>query len=275
MNTANNSFISKTRRVFGSAKSQFKSVLQQHLTVETIYIILVLLTLISLTSIILSFINPLEVSSENIRYIIVGSTLFFMLMVALLYISTTKTVNSNTVFEYLSKFIGMFLSGGLFMFLAMLPFAIVFAGSQYFSNSLFFLGAIILIITTALILYTFFRAFLTKQDDDSVGGLIKNTILYLPCLVIDFVEFVKVQYKITSAPYWILLIVDIVLISIFLSNIDIKNTFDFSSKKTLLKDPIYLNKEKIVGNYEDLKKHNENHKTNDKWSKNTFEYSLK
>ena len=43
-------------------------------------------------------------------------------------------------------------------------------------------------------------------------SFVKNLILFIPCLLIRFAEYIKYEYKITGKPVWILLIVEIILI---------------------------------------------------------------
>jgi len=96
---------------------------------------------------------------------------------------------------------------------------------------------------------TFERMF--RKPKESLS-LIMNLIFYIPCFLIDFIEFVKVQWKITTKPILILLFLEIILIGF---NFLIPYVFSFliSHDGThLLDNPIYLNNLKTLGTFENL-----------------------
>ena len=190
---------------------------------------------------------------------------------------TGGAFNSSKIRMYLTRFLGLFMSGFGFTLLAMIPMLIALSGSKasVISGALLFIIVIILIVTTAIIIYMFFQSYLAKKSDLSYAGLLKNTILYIPCLLIDLVKYVRTQYKLTTKPIIFLLIFDIIFIILYFNLSRIEKAFKISNDTTLQKDPIYLNNKKIIGNYEDLK--NTNEKVKKKEDKNYIlevEYSV-
>ena len=102
-------------------------------------------------------------------------------------------------------------------------------------------------------------------------SFIKNLILFIPCLLIRFAEYIKYEYKITGKPIWILLIVEIILILLWIViPIIFKYYFDKDGSK-LLDAPVYLNKKQDIGNFENLHEKNLEDK---KDSKFLYHYSL-
>ena len=65
---------------------------------------------------------------------------------------------------------------------------------------------------------------------------LENTILYIPCLLIDLVHYIRKQYRITK-PILFLLAFDIIFIIIYFNLSRIEKTFKLSNSTTLLKDP--------------------------------------
>ena len=102
-------------------------------------------------------------------------------------------------------------------------------------------------------------------------SFVKNLILFIPCLLIRFAEYIKYEYKITGKPVWILLIVEIILILLWvIIPIIFKYYFDKDGSK-LLDGPVYLNKKNDIGNFENLHQKNLDNKTDSKF---LYHYSL-
>ncbi len=94
--------------------------------------------------------------------------------------------------------------------------------------------------------------------------LLKMTIFYLPCLFIDIVEYFKNQYKITTPTIWLILLFDIIVILCYFLLPILLHKINLKTGTQLLKDPVYLNNELTVGNYENLHKKNDEKKKKDK-----------
>lgn len=272
-NTNTNSrlgYLNRTKKFGSEIKTRINKKIEKYMNIETIQLFLLLLALVMLTSVMLGFSNPLQFDSSSTRYIISFCTLFFFLMLMLLYVTTTSSSTTDTIKlrAYLTNFLGIFISGFGFIFLATLPFILTVSSSQILSGTLLFVIVCILIITIAIVIYALFHAYLADKNDYSYAGLLKNTILYLPCLLISFITWIKKEYNLTTKPFFILLILDIIFIIWYFNLISFEKNLKLTNETTLLKDPIYLSDEKIIGNYEDLKK------ANDKIVKNKKEHSF-
>jgi hypothetical protein len=76
---------------------------------------------------------------------------------------------------------------------------------------------------------------------------IAELIFYIPCMLIDLFEYFKQQYKITPNIVFILFVFEILLILLYVTIPKlIKNKFK-SGGTTLLDNPVFLNKEKVIG----------------------------
>lgn len=261
---------SRTKNFLGETKGKINNMLSPNMNMHTIQLLLVFAVFVLVGSLGMSFLNPLQVPTSITSYVNVICVLLVALFMAMIYLSmnpkvTNGAFDASKVRMYLSRFLGLFMSGFGFTLLAMIPMLIALSGSKasVVSGALLFIIVIILIVTTAIIIYTFFHSFLAKKSDLSYAGLLKNTILYIPCLLIDLVEYIRKQYRITTKPILFLLAFDIIFIILYFNLSRIEKAFKLSNDTTLLKDPIYLNKKKIIGNYEDLKDANKSAEKNE------------
>lgn len=85
-------------------------------------------------------------------------------------------------------------------------------------------------------------------------GFFTYFLFYIPCLLIDFVEYLKAEFKATPNTVYILFILEIVLILLYTyAPYLINKALNSSANKILLPDNVYLNKEYIIANGEDFK----------------------
>ena len=96
--------------------------------------------------------------------------------------------------------------------------------------------------------------------ENPILRLLKNAILYIPCLVYDFIDFAKEQYRITTPTAYIILAIDIALIILnsIIGKVKIWYLHLKSPHGLLLDGPVYLNQKRILGNFEEMKEVKEN-----------------
>lgn len=136
------------------------------------------------------------------------------------------------------------------------------------SNSLIILLAICVI---AVIYFILKKSIEQILPQNGFLSFVKNFILFIPCLLIRFSEYIKYEYKITTKPIWILIVVEIILISLWVIVPIIFRYFFDSDGSKLLVGPVYLNKKHDIGNFENLHQKNLDEK---KDSKFLYHYSL-
>jgi hypothetical protein len=90
--------------------------------------------------------------------------------------------------------------------------------------------------------------------------LVLKFIMFLPCLLVDFVEYVKYEFNLTTKPVWILMGVEGLLVAlVFLLPILFDKALSYDGLK-LLNAPVNLNIEQTIGVYDQLYKHTKNDK---------------
>lgn len=103
---------------------------------------------------------------------------------------------------------------------------------------------------------------------------IMELIFYIPCLILDFFEYLKEQYKITPNVVYILFIIEILLILLYIYIPKLLKLKLKSKGKTLLNEPVFLNKEKIIGNSSITSLYNPNNIMNKNTYKTNYAISL-
>jgi len=106
-------------------------------------------------------------------------------------------------------------------------------------------------------------------NKNTLASLIGNLILYIPCLLIQFADYLKHQFNITTKTTWIILLLELVFVALRFLIPEIWRRIVTHDGIHLLKEPSFLNKEYTLGNYESL------HSKNDsKDGKFKYNYSL-
>jgi hypothetical protein len=77
---------------------------------------------------------------------------------------------------------------------------------------------------------------------------ITELIFFIPCMFIDFVEYIKQQFKITPSSVYILFIIEILLVLLYIYLPKVVSKYIKTKSTILLQNPVYLNKEILVAN---------------------------
>jgi len=114
---------------------------------------------------------------------------------------------------------------------------------------------LMVIIGAIAVIYLFMKKSIDKIKDSKqqkFASLVIKLILFLPCLLIDAVEYIKYEYHLTTKPVWTLLGVETLFIGLwFLIPVMFDKVINYSGKK-LVNKPLNLNKEYTVGKYDEL-----------------------
>jgi hypothetical protein len=86
--------------------------------------------------------------------------------------------------------------------------------------------------------------------------IIKYLVLFIPCMLIIFSNFIHKEIKLTPSPVYLLFVLELFLICLFFLLPQLYKFFSSLSKNNLLKGegPFYLNKHKVIGNYQQFSK---------------------
>jgi hypothetical protein len=115
---------------------------------------------------------------------------------------------------------------------------------------------ILIIISTLSIIYILseplIKSFAKRSPSSSVMSFLWNFIMFIPCLFIRFMEYIKEQNNLTTKPVWMLLIFEVILIVLWILVPLLFHTITTHDGKQLLSEPKYLNEEHTLGNFENL-----------------------
>ena len=109
-----------------------------------------------------------------------------------------------------------------------------------------------IIIGVLAIVYLFTKKAINKAKNAPGKSFLKlflKIVLFLPCLLADLAEYIKYEFHLTTKPVWILMGVEAGLIGVWLIIPYLFKLFMSYDSKSLLTDPVELNKETILGNF--------------------------
>jgi hypothetical protein len=106
------------------------------------------------------------------------------------------------------------------------------------------------------LLYVFIKPLIEKSNNPagraSIMSLIGSLIMYIPCAMIDVIDWAKNQYNITTKTVWIILAVEAFLISIRIILPKLMTLMTNIDGVVLLKEPVYLDKMHTLGSFDVL-----------------------
>ena len=94
----------------------------------------------------------------------------------------------------------------------------------------------------------------------NIFNLLKNIILYIPCLLIEIAKYVHNEYKMTPSPAYVILLIELIIVTIFFALPYITKfilTFLTHDSKDLIEDPINLDRETQFGTFQDINTYEE------------------
>ena len=104
------------------------------------------------------------------------------------------------------------------------------------------------------IVYLFMRKTIDKAKNAKGKNFLKlilKIVMYLPCLLVDFVEYAKFQFNLTTKPVWILLGLEAGLVGlVFILPYVFDKILNINGRK-LLNEPVNLNVETVVSKFND------------------------
>ena len=196
----------------------------------------------------------------------------FILFMALMFSGKTNNNNNKDLFEYndikdetktLLKDCGLlFLFSIMFMTILYTSTQVLYQINVNF-NGLTMLALIVdvLIIVLFIGLLYAIGIFNKKNSDGSSKSsssnnktfeLIYNLVLYIPCLIIDSMEFLGKEYQSSKRKVIIVLIIEVILILIHFMIPELIKASLQQDGKVLLNEPEYLNNENIIAYHGDL-----------------------
>lgn len=121
---------------------------------------------------------------------------------------------------------------------------------------LFRYGLFFLIILVAIALgYKLLKPLFQKAQQAPAGSVLAflvNLVLYMPCLLLSLVDYIKYEYNITTKPVWLLLIVEVVLIVLWIIIPLLLTKYATNNGLQLVQKPQYLHTESVLGTFDEL-----------------------
>lgn len=87
-------------------------------------------------------------------------------------------------------------------------------------------------------------------NSDSIFGFILNLIFFIPCMMNDFIEYVKSEYNLTPPVVYILLAIELILIMLFVAISYIPKLTMNLGGIPIVKDTIFLDSKYVFKNFE-------------------------
>jgi len=166
---------------------------------------------------------------------------------------STENVETAGALSYFGKIITTFVFFGLVIAVLYLIF---YLASYYTNFSTFFLFGlntmIVIGIITLLVKYFDIQDGIHSEAPPTWGKLFIKLITYIPCLLLDLVDYVKDQYQITTKPIVIIFIVEVLLIGLYLIYPWLVKQFLYHDSNQLINEPVVLNKETNLGSFSDV-----------------------
>lgn len=201
-----------------------------------------------------------------------GGFLIFMLMYYAYY---NKRINANlshtteSTMSTLKKLL-LFSGATLAIILIIIGIVKILHTASFVTFASIYLLNIIILLVGITIAYFIFKTLLGGRKLPLPLQLFIDVITYIPCLVYEFIELLKVQYNITSTPVWILLFIEALFITLRILLPKIYNYIIDHDGIQLLKKNKRLDSESSLGTFETL----HSKRRIDKNSKYNYKYAL-
>jgi hypothetical protein len=212
-----------------------------------------------ITIIIIFTINPYDIITEKNGGVSIflsmlgGFSIILAFMIYQKKKQSTENVETAGTLSYFGKILTTFV---LFAVVISVLYLLFYLASYYTSFSAYFLFGlnILIIIGIIMIGFKYFKIHGGKHIDSppSWRGLFYKLITYIPCLLLDLVDYVKHQYQITTKPIMIIFIVEVLLVGLYLIYPWLVKQFLSHNSNQLLKEPTVLNKETNLGSFSDV-----------------------
>lgn len=206
--------------------------------------------------------NPLNFSSDNPLAAAIIVIIFVIIQMSMYFFVRENSSNTKFTFSFSDTFFKIILTILTLIGTVLLFYVILIYGS----SSLIFLFHNIVYFTIGLfaltILYLFLKPMLdaARESEASILKLFGQLFFYTPCLILDILEWFIYQYKITTKPIWILFGIEALLIALQILVPKLVTWLSNQQGKILLTEPVYLDKQHIIGNYQTLYGENDSRK---------------
>ncbi len=204
--------------------------------------------------------NPYDIITNNNEGVGILLTLFggFFIIVLMFFYSKKKQLFENEIEISPLSFIGKIFTSIISVGLVITLIYVLFNLSNYFSefSSFLMMGINILIIVGIItIAFKFFGLLGGGEPEEkkpSWSKLFVKIITYIPCLIMDFISYIQFQYKITTKPIVILLVIELLLIALYFLLPLFMEKIILHNMSQLITQPENLNIQQTLGTFQDI-----------------------
>ena len=162
----------------------------------------------------------------------------------------SKGNDKHTIKDFLLKITGIFAT--VYFTIVLISGTVgLFQNSQNIMNVIIGLSLLLVVISMLAIIYMIIPE---SGKNNTLFKLLKNSIFYIPCLYIQFIDSIKHQLNITTNTSWIILGLELLFIFSVVVLPLILGKMMTTDGIQVLKDPIYINTERTLATDEDIKK---------------------
>ena len=228
------------------------------------YVVLQSIIFITLLLIII-FRDPFELYAKHSLEVTLGMLfLFFIMFITFFFIGHRNQFKLNGRLSddkglwknFIKKFFGMIAFGIAIVGVVLFGLYVIKSVPQITNITMFIFSVLVIsgIIAIGYILYKRFtdNAKNIPNKNNRLIKLIKDIILYIPCILIDFVEFIKKQWNITTKTEWLILGGEVVVIGLGYLLPIVYQKLVTHDGVILLKEPKYLSSKYDLGTYQNL-----------------------
>lgn len=244
--------IEKKLQEFGEKlKDYFNSLFDKN---NLVFVIIFLVSLLLAFFYIIYYINPYNIKDNKFSIIFVLIFIFFELQILFFFINSYDK-DYYTKYKLIFKNSIIIIAIVLFIIYFLFFISNRFIGKNGFTNVLLVILQIFLVITSLSIIYLLSQNIFIKEkaseiDENNMSDknyrFIKNLIFFIPCVLIDLIENFGKFFGTTPNIGYVLLVLTIILVLLI---IYLPNYIDklVNGSSLILKGPVYLNKKKNLG----------------------------
>jgi hypothetical protein len=149
------------------------------------------------------------------------------------YVSANASVSKNVLYAFALMAAFLIVAGGCMYIIQNLGVGLLLF------NYLFYIMFFVILIIALSIVYVIFSNAIKRQY--GMTGFIIRLIFFIPCLVNDFLEYIRGEFKITPPVLVWLLILEILLLILQSYLPKLLNSVTYVSKTSLMPYPVFLN----------------------------------
>ena len=194
------------------------------------------------------FLSDIKKSGDSINFLngLIVIAPFIITFVAMFILR-----KNNNMFYYISALILIVFV--LFSYLYVYINTLSAGYQNIFNGSFVFLFVISILIALAM----FYNVFVDRiRRIDNQTGWIANFVFFIPCLLSDFIEYIRKEFKLTPSTVYILLFLEAAILAVYYYLPPLFQLHLKSNGKTLLHDSTFFKDPKILAHYSELPKIN-------------------